>query len=62
MNELLSREAFRDFRVICDSSNNTEQVIAEQGFVALVKVLPNSSVNWVELTFTPVAFSSQLDS
>ena len=54
MRDLLGRQAFQAFEIICDTTNNTEQVIAEQEFRALVRVLPSSSINFVEITFSPV--------
>lgn len=50
-----------DFAVICDLTNNTQQVIDTNRFVASIFVQPARSINFIELNFvatrTGVAFS-----
>ena len=48
------RRGVTDFRVVCDETNNTAQVIDQNGFVANIMVKPARSINFVELTFTAV--------
>lgn len=50
-----------DFKVVCDSSNNTDQVIDSNEFVAEIFIKPSRSINFITLSFvavrTGVAFS-----
>ena len=61
MNDIQSRRGVTDFLVVCDTTNNTPQVIDNNEFRADVYVKPNRSINFVTLTFiatrTGVAFS-----
>lgn len=61
LRDLMSQGAMEAFEVICNGTNNTEQVIAEQKFRALVRILPKSSINFVELTFSAVSSLSQFE-
>jgi len=47
-----SQRGIDDFRVICDSTNNTPELIQQRIFVADVLVKPITAVNYVRLTFT----------
>lgn len=40
-----------DFRVKCDETNNTGQVVVENKFVAGIYIKPKYSINWVYLDF-----------
>lgn len=40
-----------DYRLKCDSSNNTGQIVSENKFVAGIWVKPQYSINWVYLDF-----------
>src|SRR5690606_28491339 len=42
------------YRVICDETNNTEDVIASNGFVGSVSVIPARSINFITLDFNAV--------
>lgn len=48
------RRGVSDYRVVCDESNNTPDVIDSNGFKAQIAVKPNRSINFIELTFTAV--------
>jgi len=61
LRDLGAQGAFTAFEVICDSTNNTEQVVAEQKFRALIRILPQSSTNFVELVFNSVSSLSQFE-
>jgi hypothetical protein len=43
-----------NFDVICDSTNNTDQVISSKGFVADIYIQPNRSINTIQLNFNAV--------
>ena len=40
-----------DFKVVCDETNNTGQVIDNNQFVADIYIKPNKSVNFIQLNF-----------
>lgn len=45
------RRGVTDFKVVCDSTNNTGQVIDSNNFVADIYVKPNRSINFITLNF-----------
>lgn len=49
-----ANRGIEDYRVICDTSNNTPQVIANNEFVANIMLKPLYSAEFVYLTFTSV--------
>lgn len=53
------RRGVTDFRVVCDESNNTPQVIDSNGFVADIYIKPTRSINFIQLNFiaTPTGLS-----
>ena len=61
MRDVQARRGITDFLVVCDTSNNTPQVIDNNEFRADVYVKPARSINFITLTFvatrTGVAFS-----
>ena len=46
-----------DFRVVCDTSNNTSDIISSNQFIASILVKPNYSINFITLNFTAVGAS-----
>jgi len=54
-----SRRGIIDFKVVCDSTNNTSQVIDSNNFVADIYIKPNRSINFIQLNFiaTPSGLS-----
>lgn len=48
------RRGINDFRVVCDETNNTGEVIDRNEFVADIYVKPAYSINEVQLNFTAV--------
>jgi len=53
------RRGITDFRVVCDETNNTSQVIDSNNFVADIYIKPNKSINFIQLNFiaTPSGLS-----
>lgn len=53
------RQGITDYRVICDSSNNTPDVIDSNNFVADIFIKPARSINFIQLNFiaTPTGLS-----
>lgn len=56
---VLGRRGITDFRVVCDETNNTPQVIDSNSFVADIYIKPNKSINFIQLNFiaTPSGLS-----
>jgi len=56
-----SRRGITDFRVVCDDSNNTSDVVENNRFVADIYIKPTRSINYITLNFvatrTGVAFT-----
>ena len=52
--EVLSRRGLTDFKVVCDTSNNTGQVIDSNQFVADIYLKPARSINFITLNFVAV--------
>ena len=51
LREIQGRRGITDFKVVCDSSNNTGQVIDTNNFVGDIYVKPNRSINYIQLNF-----------
>ena len=47
-----SQRGITDFRVVCDESNNTGQVIDNNEFIADIFIKPAKSINYIQLNFT----------
>lgn len=54
MREVKGRRGIDDFRVVCDTSNNTPQVIQAGEFVGAIYVKPQYSIQWIRLDFVAV--------
>jgi phage tail sheath protein FI len=61
LREVKGRRGITDFKVVCDTSNNTGQVIDTNNFVGDIYIKPNRSINFIQLNFiaarTDVSFS-----
>ena len=61
LREVQGRRGITDFKVVCDSSNNTGQVIDTNNFVGDIYIKPSRSINYIQLNFiaarTDVSFS-----
>jgi hypothetical protein len=55
------RRGITDFKVVCDETNNTAQVIDTNRFVADIYIKPARSINYITLNFiasrSGIAFS-----
>jgi phage tail sheath protein FI len=60
LRDIKGRRGVYDFRVICDETNNTGEVIDQNQFVADIYIKPARSINFITLNFiatrTGVAF------
>ena len=61
LRDIQGRRGITDFSVVCDSTNNTGEVIDRNEFVADIFIKPARSINFIQLNFiavrTGVAFS-----
>lgn len=55
------RRGLADFKVVCDSSNNTEDVVSRNEFIADIYILPLYSVNYITLNFIATKSSVQFN-
>jgi hypothetical protein len=51
LREVVSRRGIQDFKVVCDETNNTGQVVDSNSFVADIYIKPNRSINFIQLNF-----------
>jgi hypothetical protein len=54
LRDVKSRRGVVDYRVICDTTNNTDAVIAQNRFVGDIFVKPALSINFIQLNFVAV--------
>lgn len=54
LREIQGRRGITDFRVVCDSTNNTAAVIDRNEFIANIFIKPARSINYVTLNFVAV--------
>ena len=61
LRDIKGRRGIYDFRVVCDDSNNTPEVVDRNEFVGDIYIKPSRSINYIQLNFvavrTGVAFS-----
>ena len=51
LRDVQGRRGIYDFRVVCNETNNTSQVIDTNGFVADIFIQPARSINFIQLNF-----------
>ena len=54
LRDIQGRGGITDFNVVCDTSNNTQEVIDRNEFVASIFVKPTRSINFILLNFVAV--------
>ena len=54
LRDIQGRGGITDFRVICDASNNTPQVVDSNSFRGDIFVKPSRSINFIQLNFVAV--------
>lgn len=52
LRKVQSQRGITDFRVICDETNNTSDVVSRNQFVADILIKPTQSVNFISLNFS----------
>ena len=50
-----SRRGISDFLVVCDGTNNTQNIIDSNQFVGDIYIKPNRSINFIQLNFVAVS-------
>jgi hypothetical protein len=51
LRDIQGRRGISDFKIICDSSNNTADIINTNQFVADIYVKPIHAINFIRLAF-----------
>ena len=54
LREIQGRRGITDFRVVCDATNNTAEVVDRNEFIATCFIKPARSINYVTLNFVAV--------
>ena len=54
LRDVQGRRGIFDFRVVCDGTNNTAEVIDRNEFIGDIYVKPNRSINFIQLNFVAV--------
>jgi phage tail sheath protein FI len=54
LRDIQGRRGITDFRVVCDETNNTGQVIDSNRFVGDIYIKPARSINFIQLNFVAV--------
>lgn len=54
LRDVQGRRGIYDFRVVCDTTNNTPQVIDSNQFVGDIYIKPARSINYIQLNFVSV--------
>jgi hypothetical protein len=54
LTDIKARRGIYDFKVVCDSTNNTPQVIDSNQFVGDIYIKPARSINYIQLNFIAV--------
>ena len=54
LREIQGRKGIYDFKVVCDSTNNTSNIIDTNQFVGDIYIKPTRSINYIQLNFVAV--------
>jgi phage tail sheath protein FI len=61
LREVQGRRGIYDFRVVCDETNNTAEVIDQNQFVGDIYIKPARSINFIQLNFVAVRTGVDFD-
>jgi hypothetical protein len=61
LRDVKGRRGVQDYKVICDETNNTPQVVATNNFVGSILIKPQYSINFITLNFTAVGPNVSFD-
>ena len=54
LRDVQGRRGITDFRVVCDATNNTSEVVDRNEFVGDIFIKPARSINFIQLNFVAV--------
>lgn len=54
LRDVQGRRGITDFYIVCDSTNNTSQIVDSNQFVGDIYIKPNRSINFINLNFVAV--------
>jgi hypothetical protein len=54
LREVKGRRGIYDFKVVCDDTNNTPEVIDRSEFIGDIYIKPAMSINFIQLNFIAV--------
>jgi len=54
LRDIQGRRGITDFKVVCDSTNNTQQVVDSNQFVGDLYIKPARSINYIQLNFVAI--------
>jgi phage tail sheath protein FI len=54
LRDVMGRRGIQDFKVVCDSTNNTPAVVDANQFVGDIYIKPARSINFIQLNFVAV--------
>jgi phage tail sheath protein FI len=54
LRDVQGRRGIYDFRVVCDETNNTAEVVDSNRFVGDIYIKPAKSINFIQLNFVAV--------
>ena len=54
LRDVQSRRGIFDYRVVCDETNNTPEVIDRNEFIGDIYIKPARSINFIQLNFVAV--------
>lgn len=61
LRDVQSRRGIFDFRVVCDETNNTPEIIDRNEFVGDIYIKPARSINFIQLNFVAVRTGVEFD-
>ena len=61
LREVQGRRGIYDFKVVCDDTNNTAEVIDQNQFVGDIYIKPARSINFIQLNFVAVRTGVDFD-
>ena len=61
LRDVQGRRGIYDYRLICDTTNNTPDVIDTNGFIADIYIKPARSINFIQLNFVATATGTEFN-
>ena len=61
LRDVQGRRGITDFRVVCDETNNTGEVIDRNEFIGDIYIKPARSINFIQLNFVAVRTGVSFD-